>query len=69
VNLTATGTQRDGYLTVWPCGNARPTASNLNPVAGATVANGATVGLTGGVLCLYSSTTTQVIVDLTAVMR
>ena len=69
VNLTATDTGHDGYLTVWPCGNARPTASNLNPKAGDTVANGATVGLTGGRLCLYASTATHVIVDLTAVMR
>jgi hypothetical protein len=69
VNLTATQTARDGYLTVWPCGGARPTASNLNPKAGDTVANGATVGLGGGQLCVYSSTQTHVIVDLTAVMR
>ncbi len=69
VNLTATNTDHAGYLTVWPCGNTRPTASNLNPRAGDTVANGATVGLTGGRLCIYASTATHVIVDLTAVMH
>ena len=69
VNLTATNTDHAGYLTVWPCGNTRPTASNLNPRAGDTVANGATVGLTGGRLCIYTSTATHVIVDLTAVMH
>ena len=30
VNLTTTETTRAGFLTVWPAGGARPTASNLN---------------------------------------
>ena len=69
VNLTATGTATDGFITVWPCGSSRPTVSNLNPTKGQTVANGAIVGLSNGDLCVYSSTTTDLIIDLTAVFR
>ena len=43
--------------------------SNLNPTKGQTVANGAIVGLSNGDLCVYSSTTTDLIIDLTAVFR
>jgi len=34
VNLTATDTQADGYLTTWPTGEPRPNASSLNFAAG-----------------------------------
>lgn len=43
VNVTATNQTRDGYLTMYPAGAALPTASNLNFVAGQTVANAAIV--------------------------
>jgi hypothetical protein len=39
LNVTVTGPVSGGYLTVFPSGAARPTASNLNYVAGQTVAN------------------------------
>ena len=39
VNTTATATTSGGYLTVWPDGIARPTASILNWAAGETRAN------------------------------
>jgi hypothetical protein len=58
-----------GYITVWPCSASRPTASNLNPTKGHTVANGAIVGLSDGDVCVYSSTTTDLIIDLTAVLK
>lgn len=39
LNLTVTGSQGvGGYLTVWPCGATQPNASNLNFVAGQTIA-------------------------------
>jgi hypothetical protein len=64
-NVTATNPAADGYLTVFPCGDSPPNASNLNFVAGQTVANlvFATVG-TEGEVCLISSVATDVIVDL-----
>ena len=44
-------TGRRPYVTAWPTGAIRPTASNLNPVAGQTVANLAVVPI--GPLELY----------------
>ncbi|MCU0267491.1 MAG: peptidoglycan DD-metalloendopeptidase family protein [Acidimicrobiales bacterium] len=39
MNVTVTGGTGASHLTVWPTGNALPTASNLNFVAGQTVPN------------------------------
>ncbi len=65
VNLTAVGPSGRGFLTLYPCGAAIPTASNLNVVAGTIVANRAVVS-TGGSrqFCLYSSVDTDVVIDL-----
>ena len=65
VNLTAASAQQAGYLTAYPCGAAAPTASNLNVTAGETRANQAAVALDSTkAICVFSSTTTDVIVDL-----
>lgn len=45
VNVTAIEPTRSGFLTVYPAGAARPTASSLNFVGGQTVPNLVTVGL------------------------
>jgi hypothetical protein len=45
LNITATEPTAAGYLTAWPSGRTRPTASNLNFVAGQTIANMVTVKL------------------------
>jgi hypothetical protein len=67
LNVTATEVDEPGYVTVWPCGSDRPTASNLNVTAGATVPNLviAKVG-TGGKVCLYSLSGTHLLADLNA---
>ena len=39
VNVTATNTSADSYLTVWPSGEGRPDASSLNWTAGRSVPN------------------------------
>ena len=39
LNLTATNPAADGYLTVFPCGEAVPNASSVNYTAGQTVPN------------------------------
>ncbi|MEV1118837.1 hypothetical protein AB0I91_27540, partial [Actinosynnema sp. NPDC049800] len=44
-NLTATNVTADTYVTAWPHGEPRPTASNLNLVPGDTRANLVTVAL------------------------
>ncbi len=65
LNVTAVDARRTGFLTVWPCGVARPGTSNLNFAAGGAIANGviAPVGDDGSV-CVYAHHPTQVIVDL-----
>jgi hypothetical protein len=65
VNVTATGPSGSGFLTVYPCGQPRPNASNVNFVAGRTVPNLviATIGAAGQV-CIYASVATDVIVDV-----
>lgn len=71
LNVTATEPQTAGYLTVYPCGQAPPNASNLNFAAGQTVPNLVVVDLVGwpatGTVCIFSSSTTQILADVTGV--
>jgi hypothetical protein len=56
LNVTVTDTSSGGFLTAWPAGDALPLASNLNYVAGQTVANLVMVKVgAGGAVNLYSS--------------
>jgi hypothetical protein len=66
VNVVATQTGADGYLSVFPCGGPPPTVSNLNYAGADTGANLATVVLPPSRhLCVLSSATAAVVVDLT----
>ncbi len=47
MNVTATGPTQSSFLTVYPDGASRPTASNLNFVAGQTIPNLAMLPLSG----------------------
>ena len=72
INLTSVAPAADGYLSVYPgpCSRARPEVSNLNVAAGHTAAAGATVAVgSDSNVCVFSSVTTDVIVDLDAVVR
>lgn len=66
LNITVTEGDGVGFVTVFPCGSDRPLASNLNYVAGRTVANMAVSQLgTGGKVCVYNEgAATQLIVDV-----
>ena len=65
LNITAVRPTGPGHLTVYPCGSSKPNASSLNYAAGAVVANAAVTGLGGGGrVCVYTSTQTDVIVDV-----
>jgi hypothetical protein len=56
LNLTATNVTRPTYITAWPDGTAMPTASNLNPAAGQTVANRVIVKVgSGGRVDLFNA--------------
>jgi hypothetical protein len=67
MNVTVTEPSGDGFVTVYPCSEPRPTASNLNYVAGQTVPNLVTVGVgTDGAVCFFTKTTTHLVADLAA---
>ena len=65
LNITVTEAQGAGFITAFPCGAERPTASNLNYVAGKSVPNLVTAKIgAGGAVCLFNSNTTHMIVDV-----
>jgi hypothetical protein len=63
-NITVVDAVDRGFVTAWPCG-AIPTASNVNYELGAAVANAAVLPLSSsGSICIYSSSSAQVIIDV-----
>jgi hypothetical protein len=65
LNVTVTGPRTAGFMTVFPCGTARPTASNLNFASGVDAANLViTSSNADGNICLYSDSVADVIVDV-----
>jgi hypothetical protein len=70
LNVTAANAKGGGYLTVFPCGEAPPNASNLNFIEGGTTPNAvlAKVGASGQV-CIFTSAPTQLIIDVNGFTR
>ena len=69
VNVAAINPDGAGFITLYPCGSARPLASSLNFAAGQVIANNAIIPLgDGGKICVYSSQATNLIVDVTGFM-
>jgi WD40 repeat protein len=66
LNVTAIGPTTTSYLTVYPAGSTRPTASNLNFVKGQTVANLIVVKVSGSRQVTFdnSAGTVDVVADL-----
>jgi hypothetical protein len=76
MNITVTNATSSGFATVWDCSTPRPPTSNINYAAGQTVANlvisptsgGGSSGIMGGPdigdLCVYASSSVDVIIDL-----
>ena len=68
LNVTAVGPAAAGYLTVFPQGAMRPTASNVDYAAGVVTANRVTVPLSSGAspgeISIYSSSSADVVVDV-----
>jgi len=65
LNVTVTEPSSAGYLTLWPAGEERPVASNLNFVRGATVPNLVMCKVADGAVSLFNSAgTTHVVADL-----
>ena len=66
LNVTVTAPSGASHLRIWPTGTAMPTASNLNFVAGQTVANSVVsrTSADGRVSIYLDSGTSHVIVDV-----
>jgi hypothetical protein len=66
LNVTATNPTQQSYLTVWPTGATRPTASNVNFVPGQTVPNRVMVpvGTSGQVSVYNPAGSVDVVVDV-----
>jgi hypothetical protein len=66
LNVTATEPDAAGFFTVFPCGVATPWTSNVNFVAGQTVASAVTTAVgTGGKVCVATSAPSHLVVDVT----
>ncbi|WP_432903181.1 fibronectin type III domain-containing protein [Micromonospora matsumotoense] len=64
VNVTVTAPTGGGFVTVYPGGTARPTASNVNYARGQTVANLVVVPVgADGTVVLYSSAAAHLVAD------
>ncbi|MFI0432666.1 MAG: L,D-transpeptidase [Candidatus Nanopelagicales bacterium] len=67
LNLTVTGAAGAGHLTAYPCDQSRPNASALQFTGGRSQANFAVlVADAAAGICIYTTTATHLIVDLTA---
>ena len=65
LNVTAVQAGAAGYVSVFPCGEGVPNASNLNFALGQTVPNAvvAKVGA-GGAVCVFAEQPTHLLVDV-----
>jgi hypothetical protein len=65
LSVTATGSSLPGFVTLFPCGGAVPTAATVNYEAGATVTNSAVVQTTSdGKVCIYTMTDVDLVIDV-----
>jgi hypothetical protein len=68
VNVTSVTPAINGFLTAYPCGAERPFVSIVPSVAGRIVPGTAIVPLNAdGTFCVFSSTTTDLVIDLSGV--
>lgn len=65
INLTTVRSAANGFVTAYPCGVTQPLVSAVQPLTGRAVAGMAIVPLgDDGTVCVYTSVTTDLIVDL-----
>jgi uncharacterized protein YkwD len=70
MNVTAVDPANDGFVSVYPCGSSPPVVSSLNPRQGETRPNLVVVPLgAGGTVCFYSTSTTDLLVDVTGYVQ
>ena len=64
-SVTVTETSGSGFVTVYPGGVTRPTASSLNFTTGQTVPNAVIAQVSGaGEVCFFSSVSAHLIADV-----
>jgi len=64
LNVAAASPVASGFLTVWPCDQRMPNASNVNFAAGVTTANLVVAQLSAvGTVCVFNSRATHLIAD------
>jgi hypothetical protein len=68
LTITATQARAPTFVSVWPCGLARPVSSIVNVVPGQTAANTVIVDITRPV-CVASQSQVEVVVDVNAYSR
>ncbi len=66
LNVTVAATTKGSYLTIWPSGSSKPTASDLNWTAGTTIPNlvVAEVGANGQISIYNNAGSVEVIADI-----
>ncbi len=64
LNVTAVNASGDGFMTVYPCGISTPNSSNVNYTTGSNVANFVISKLGAGKVCVYTSSETEILVDV-----
>jgi autotransporter family porin len=64
LNVTATGAARRGHVIAWPCDEVKPSTSVLNFVPGRSVANLVMIRRASSGVCLTSSQSVHLVVDL-----
>lgn len=64
LNLTTDRSSQAGWVRAFPCGDAEPPTSNVNPAAGRVVTNAAIVPVGDGRICFRSLGDTDLVVDL-----
>jgi hypothetical protein len=65
LDVAVTGSTAAGFVTVFPCGTARPNAASITYAAGQTIANAVVARLgAGGTICVYSHSPTHVVIDV-----
>ncbi len=67
LNIGAARASQNGYVVAWPCGEDRPVAASVNFRPGAATSNSTVVALgDSGSVCLWSSASVDLIVDVNA---
>ena len=65
LNVTIVEARTGGHVTVYPCGEAVPNTSNVNFVAGQTIANAVIVKLgANGAVCVVTNGSTDLLIDV-----